>query len=278
LLIQGFKEICLSHKSRYIIPNFFTGISFILGIYSILIIAHTYHRPPDLYRTLLGKAPLILAAWMIAWCVLLDKLDGFAAKIMKASSDFGAQFDSLADLIAFGVAPCFLVYFYLHNTNYEWSSQHRPLLIISLTVYVLCTSMRLARYNARDAEELGDYFHGLPSTFAGGFIAIVIVLFDKYKPYQIHTGLYYILPLMMIFLGILMVSPLYLPKLIRRKAKWLDKLQIMAIASGYLFGFGMRLPEYLFALLLIYGIGGFSYCFINRKIIDVQSSRQIPAN
>ncbi|MFC1586081.1 CDP-alcohol phosphatidyltransferase family protein [Fibrobacterota bacterium] len=262
----------MSKKSRYIIPNFFTGISFMLGIFSTLIVTSFYIPFNEQDRIFIGKAPIIVAAWMICWCVCLDKLDGFAAKIMKASSDFGAQFDSLADLIAFGVAPCFLVYFYLQSASTDWSSHNRPLLIISLTVYVLCTAMRLARYNAIDGEELGAYFQGLPSTFAGGFVALSVILFDKYNFHLFHPNSYYILPFILIFMGLMMVSPFYLPKVVKRKNKWINIIQIIAVASGYLFGFGMKLPEYLIGILLVYGIGGFSFCILNKGMIEIQAS------
>lgn len=79
---------------RYTIPNSFTALSLLLGIWSIV-------------TGFLGD--LELAAWMIVWCGLLDVLDGLAARLLKATSPFGAEFDSMADLVAFGVAPGMLV-------------------------------------------------------------------------------------------------------------------------------------------------------------------------
>src|SRR4051812_27899779 len=169
---------------------------------------HETFTSPIPAQPILGftKAPMILAAWMIIWCVLFDKLDGFAARILKASSDFGAQFDSLADMAAFGIAPGFLVYFYMQTLDYAWFSSHRPLMIISVSVYMLCASMRLARYNAIDSEELVNYFHGLPSTFAGGFIAMSTILYSKYEIAWRFQGSLLLLPLLLILTGILMVS------------------------------------------------------------------------
>src|SRR5690606_39529036 len=66
-------------------------------------------------------------------------------------------FDSLADLVAFGVAPALLVYYYLHSSAPEWAATHKPLMIASLSVYVLCAALRLARYNAVDADGLRDW-------------------------------------------------------------------------------------------------------------------------
>ena len=209
----------------------------------------------------------MLAAWMIIWCVLFDKLDGFAARILKASSDFGAQFDSLADLVAFGVAPGFLVYFYMQTLDYAWFAAHRPLMMVSVSVYMLCASMRLARYNAVDSEELVDYFHGLPSTFAGGFIAMSVILYSKYQLAWKFPGFMSALPLLLILTGILMVSPLYLPKLVRRQNGFFNFFQIANIIVGYISGFGMVFPEYLYSVLLVYGVVGFGFGFFKKGVI-----------
>ena len=81
-------------KLRYTIPNSFTALSLLLGVGSIV-------------TGQLGN--LELAGWMIVWCGLLDVMDGLAARLLKATSDFGAEFDSMADLVSFGVAPGMLV-------------------------------------------------------------------------------------------------------------------------------------------------------------------------
>ena len=87
----------LNNVLRYTIPNSFTALSLLLGIASIVT------------TQLGGRDYLELAAWMIVWCGLLDTVDGVAARVLKATSSFGAEFDSMADLVAFGVAPAILV-------------------------------------------------------------------------------------------------------------------------------------------------------------------------
>jgi CDP-diacylglycerol---serine O-phosphatidyltransferase len=254
---------------RFLVPNLFTGLNFLLGIFAILVMAESFTNP-DPGRPILGftKAPLILAGWMIIWCVLLDKLDGFAARILKASSDFGAQFDSMADLIAFGIAPGFLVYFFMQSLDYAWFASHRPLMLVSLSVYMLGASMRLARYNAIDSEELVNYFHGLPSTFAGGFMATSVILYSKYQVAGKFAGSMALLPILLIFTGILMVSPLYLPKLVRRENKAFNFFQIVNIIVGYTAGFSMKIPEYLFFGSLIYGVLGFTVGFFKKGVAN----------
>jgi CDP-diacylglycerol---serine O-phosphatidyltransferase len=256
-------------EKKYWVPNLFTGLNFLLGVGAIMMMAETFTSPAGDHPVMgFTKEPIIVGAWMIIWCALFDKLDGFAARILKASSDFGAQFDSLADLTAFGIAPGFLVYFYMQFINYDWFAAHRPLMIISMAIHVLGAATRLARYNAIDTDELKDYFHGLPTTFAGSFIAISTILFHKYDlTHRIASG-NLILPLMLIFTGILMVSPLYLPKLLRRKNKLVNTSQVANVLVGYVCGFGMILPELLYVQGLIYGILGFGYGLLKKGTID----------
>lgn len=82
-------------KFRYTIPNSVTALSLLLGIASIV-------------TSQIGE--LEFAAWLIVWCGLLDTIDGVAARLLKATSNFGAEFDSMADLISFGVAPGVLIF------------------------------------------------------------------------------------------------------------------------------------------------------------------------
>jgi len=258
-------------QKKFLVPNLFTGLNFLIGIYAILLMAEAL-IPERGGRSVLGfgKTPLELAAWMITWCVLLDKLDGFMAKLLKASSDFGAQFDSLADLVAFGVAPALLVYYYLHSSAPEWAAAHKPLMIASLSVYVLCAALRLARFNAVDSEGLKDWFHGLPSTFAGGLVALSVILHSKYSLAGAFPMSLTALPLLLILVGLLMVCPLYLPKLGRRSNKLVNGFQIGNVFAGYLCGFGMVFPEYLFGILATYGILGFAKGLASRAEIEAR--------
>jgi CDP-diacylglycerol--serine O-phosphatidyltransferase len=244
-------------------------MNFLLGILAIMLMADALGGPES-GAPVFGKAkdPLILGAWIITWCVLLDKLDGFAARLLKASSEFGAQFDSLADLTAFGVAPGFLVYFYLQVSDYTWFASHRALMVVSVFVYMVCAALRLARYNAIDSDDLKGYFQGLPSTFAGGLIALTVILFHKHQWGGLFPGANLILPISLIAAGLLMVSPLYLPKLVKRPGKWLNGFQAIGVLSGYLCGLSMIFPEWLYAQLWAYGILGFGYGLLKKDSIE----------
>ena len=83
-------------KTRFILPNAFTSLNFLLGAFSICWTTGAFT----------AKDPILMGAYFIILSVLLDKLDGFAARLVNASSEFGAQFDSLADLIEQFVCFC----------------------------------------------------------------------------------------------------------------------------------------------------------------------------
>ncbi len=133
---------------------------------------------------------------MILLSVLLDSLDGKVARKFSVSSDFGKQLDSLCDLVSFGVAPALLAYkvfLYEHLSYYG---------IFIAAVFTLCGAVRLARFNVLD---ISTYFVGVPITFAGGLMAL-LMLFHKLIPW-----VYY--PVLLIVLAILMVGSFRVPKL-----------------------------------------------------------------
>ena len=155
-------------KSRFILPNAFTSMNFLLGVFAICWVTGAF-------SSFTSSDPIRTGAYFIILSVLLDKLDGFAARLVNASSEFGAQFDSLADLIAFGLAPAFTVFFTYKTLAPEWFQANGALLIVTFSIYVLCAAMRLAKYNACDSDVYHHHFSGLPSTFAGAINAILIV-------------------------------------------------------------------------------------------------------
>ena len=245
------------HRAKFIVPNAFTGINFLLGVASICCSVGLFGI----------EKPIVMGAQFIIFCTLLDKLDGFAARAFNASSDFGAQFDSFADLIAFGIAPAFLVMFAYKEFIPAWYEMHKVAIFAGSAVYMICTAMRLAKYNAVDSDSYPDYFSGMPSTFAGVTNAIFMVLLCKYSFFNSCSGIFYIPLVVLVSTGILMVSPLFLSKLKKRKSLIINAIQIINIAGAYVAGFAMIFPEYLMFLVLVYFIIGFGYGIINRNTI-----------
>lgn len=240
------------NKIRYLIPNAFTALNFLLGVWAILFATGFLTVPFS------SKIAIIFACHLVVYCVLLDKLDGFAAKALKSSSEFGAQFDSLADLIAFGVAPAFCLFCAYQAFAPEWYLAHKGLLLACLSLYVVCAAMRLARYNAQEDESQSDWFTGLPSTLAGGINVAVIIITYKYGFFEGQT-LIFLPALILAITALLMLSPLRLPKLKLRKNKLINGLQLIGIATGYGFGFAMIYSEYILFIASAYSLVGIAY-------------------
>ncbi len=114
-----------NRRAVYILPNLFTTANILAGFYSILA-AHA------------GR--YITAAWVIMLAVLFDNLDGKVARLTHTESQFGVEYDSLSDLISFGVAPAFLVYVFVLQ-------DFGRLGIIASFLFVLTGALRLARFN-----------------------------------------------------------------------------------------------------------------------------------
>jgi len=113
------------------------------------------------------RSDYVTAAPLIAFAMILDKLDGWVARHMDASSDFGVEFDSLADVISFGVAPAVLVF--------SWGLE--PFGRVGWAIgflYITATAMRLARFNSQRTGDDKRYLVGLPSPAAAGVLAATV--------------------------------------------------------------------------------------------------------
>lgn len=136
------------------------------------------------------------AAGMILLSVLMDSMDGKVARKLSVSSDFGKELDSLSDLVSFGVAPAILTYSaFLRPTVGNWG-------ILVAAVFALCGAIRLARFNVLN---ISTHFLGVPITFAGGFMAL-LVFFSSFIPWVLY-------PICLVVLALLMVSSFRVPKL-----------------------------------------------------------------
>ncbi|HSM31589.1 MAG TPA: phosphatidylcholine/phosphatidylserine synthase [Woeseiaceae bacterium] len=237
----------MNNVLRYTIPNSFTALSLLLGIASIVT------------TQLGGREHLELAGWMIVWCGLLDTMDGVAARVLKATSSFGAEFDSMADLVAFGVAPAILVLNAgMQIGGIEYASGQFWVLAVAAGVFALAGALRLARFNLPTAKPERGWFVGVPITAAGGGMCSSLVLVLVYHE-QIATGmpLNLYLPVLLFVLAILMVSRIRFPKAVKRKSTLINTFQVVNIVLIIYCGVTRSWPEYLFGIgvfLLVAGI------------------------
>lgn len=253
-------------KARFILPNIFTSLNFLLGAFSICWTTGAFST----------SDPILMGAYFVILCVLLDKLDGFAARLVNASSEFGAQFDSLADLIAFGLAPAFCIVFAYKNLAPSFFEANTALMAVAFSVYVLCAAMRLAKYNACDSDCYHHHFSGVPTTFVGAINVILLVFLKNREGFFADTSCATIyIPVVVLFItGLLMVSPLFLPKLQPRKNKAFNIFQAVLILITYVSGFmffteKMIILEYLLLLVGCYMSIGLIVGLVQRsKIIE----------
>ena len=133
-----------------LLPNLITSAALMLGFWSI---------------TLSIRGSFELAALAIVLAGICDMLDGRVARATHTTSSFGVEYDSMSDLVSFGLAPALLFY--------NWTLVPlgpRGWLIAAL--FALCAALRLARFNVKAQVEDQDFYQGIPSTFAGGFVAV----------------------------------------------------------------------------------------------------------
>jgi CDP-diacylglycerol--serine O-phosphatidyltransferase len=228
---------------RYSIPNSFTALSLLLGLGSIV-------------TTQVGD--LEFAAWLIVWCGLLDTMDGVAARVLKATSSFGAEFDSMADLVSFGVAPAILVFnLGLQYGGVELESGQFWVLLAGCGVFVLAGAMRLARFNLTSETPHGGWFTGIPITAAGGgLLSSMVIVMIRYDDISTVLPLHLYLPVLMFILGILMVSNIRFPKVAVRKSMIINAFQFINIALIFICGIFRMFPEYLFGIGVFLMIAG----------------------
>jgi CDP-diacylglycerol--serine O-phosphatidyltransferase len=182
-----------------------------------------------------------------------------AARLLKATSSFGAEFDSMADLVAFGVAPAMLVFNAgLQIAGVQLDTGQFWVLLTASGVFVLAGAMRLARFNLTSEVPHGGWFIGIPITAAGGgLISSLVLVLIRHEDVAAVLPLRLYLPILMFVLAILMVSRIRFPKAVMRKSMIINAFQIINIAAIVYCGIFRVFPEYLFGIgvfLLISGI------------------------
>jgi len=176
-----------SKRGIYLLPSVLTTFGLFAGFYSIISSINS---------------EFTIAAISIMIAMMWDTLDGRVARLTNTQSAFGAEYDSLADLVSFGLAPALLVY--------EWSLYELGRFgWLAAFVYLACAALRLARFNTQVGIADKRFFQGLPSPAAAGVIASMIWLkiwtFASFDSEVISLG-YYLGAAITILCGILMVS------------------------------------------------------------------------
>jgi CDP-diacylglycerol--serine O-phosphatidyltransferase len=223
---------------RFLAPNALTALSMSFALLAI-VRAHEHQFESS--------------AWLVLWCVLLDKADGFVARRLNACSAFGVQFDSLTDLLAFCVAPGLLVYLSLTGSPdyaplFEGAAR-RGYLQIGVASYVVLGGVRLARFNVT-LEQVGpNWFRGLPTTLAGALIATSLL---TARQFALRPSFMLAVPALVLCCALLMVSNLWLPKVVAvGRRRW----ALMPFAAGVAIVYGLGAARRAPWLLLLVCVG-----------------------
>ena len=169
-------------RGVYLLPNLITTGSLFAGFYAIVAaIDGRFHA----------------AAIAILVSLVLDGLDGRIARMTKSTSDFGVQYDSLADLVAFGVAPGILVYLWALKPYHQFGW-------VAAFLFVVCGALRLARFNVQQGSMDPRYFNGLPIPAAATMIATAIIFYYEIGEWAPERHVYILA--MIYLLSFLMVS------------------------------------------------------------------------
>ena len=223
-------KLVSSKKTRYLLPNILTLGGVCLGISSIKF-------------SIDGN--FSLAVTLILFAAILDALDGRIARLIKGTSEFGKELDSLTDFVSFGIAPVFILYFW------ELSTYGKLGWAIAL-IYSVCCVLRLARFNLTKVENQQDwknnFFEGIPSP-AGGILILMPLIYEL-TDFSFNFEVKQFTPFLTILIALLLVSKI--PTLSFKKISISSKTTIfLLLAAGLIF---ISLLFYTFETLLIFGI------------------------
>jgi len=223
-------KLVTSKKTRYLLPNILTLGGVCLGISSIKFSIDGNFN---------------LAVTLILFAAILDALDGRIARLIKGTSEFGKELDSLTDFVSFGIAPAFVLYFW------ELSNYGKLGWAITL-IYSVCCVLRLARFNLTKVDENQEwkknFFEGIPSP-AGGLLILMPLIYDL-TDLNIGFNIKILTPYLTIAIAILLVSKI--PTLALKKISISPKTTVFLLLSiGIII---IALLFYTLKTLLIFGI------------------------
>ena len=217
-------------KTRVILPNILTLIGVCIGLSSIKFALDSKYE---------------IAVIAVIFAALIDGLDGRIARLIKATSKVGKELDSLTDVISFGVAPAFIMYFWSLNNlgKFGW---------LLCLIYVVCVALRLARFNVHSNEETSwkdNFFEGVPSP-AGGILILMPLIYSLSELKFLNINYNFVVPVFFISVSLLLISkvPTYsLKKIV------VPRTMTIFLLFGIVLFFGLLLI-YTFNVMVISGL------------------------
>jgi CDP-diacylglycerol--serine O-phosphatidyltransferase len=247
----------------YLLPNLFTAGNLFCGFLALTKIVEA-----DLSG---GYQDIKLALLYILVACILDLLDGRVARMGGYESPFGREFDSLADIVSFGVAPAFLVHRVVLADVFV---NHKEVGWFIAALFVICGAFRLARFNclaAMSGSGGGKYFTGFPIPMAAGMVASLTLFLIWWDEKNFRAGYWrYALPAILMLLAAMMVSEVRYPtfkKLDWRTQKPFVKTVAIVLLAALMFLLWQKLLPIVAPLVFTaYLVYGFVRPFISRKM------------
>ena len=223
----------LRRRGIYLLPNLLTTAALFAGFYAIV-------------QAMNGKFEFSAVAIFIA--MVLDGLDGRVARLTRTQSEFGAEYDSLSDMVSFGVAPSLLIY--------EWAFKDLGKLgWFAAFIYCAGTALRLARFNANIETVDKRFFQGLPSPAAAAVIAgFVWVVLDNH--YSGQEARWYAVAIT-VFAGLSMVSNVRFYSFKDFNMRKSVPFTVIILVALFFILISSYPPGVLFALFLCYALSGY---------------------
>ena len=238
----------------YFLPNLMTAGNLFCGFIALTKIVEADLNQDDF-------SDINLALFFILLACIFDLLDGRVARMGGQESPFGREFDSLADIISFGVAPAFLVHRIVLRDLF---GAHQEIGWFIASIYLICGAFRLARFNCLATMSGGGGskdFLGFPIPAAAGLVASLTLFLIWWEEQNFKKGyLRYILPALLLFLSAMMVSRVRYPsfkKLDFRSQRTFAKTLVFILVMGAILIFRQKLLRFLlplgFTAYLLYG-------------------------
>ena len=214
---------------RHILPNMVTSGNLLCGLFSLILVLHGRYIP---------------AAWLVFFAVIFDGFDGKVARMLGGGSQFGMEFDSLADLVSFGTAPAILMYQVSVRGLYILGA-------VTACFFALCVALRLARFNV---VHVPGPFQGLPCPAGGLFVSSFVIAGIKLPAWTMACVL--------VAVGLLMISSIPYANMKKLTKKTADPVKCIAMFTMFVLSFVFLrsgAPLFLFALYIVSGLIRFDW-------------------
>lgn len=214
---------------RHILPNMVTSGNLLSGVFSLMMVLHGRYIP---------------AAWLVFFAVIFDGFDGKVARMLGGGSQFGMEFDSLADLVSFGVAPSILMYQVSVRSLHIFGA-------VAACFFALCVALRLARFNV---VHVPGPFQGLPCPAGGLFVSSFVLARVKLPAW--------IMAVVLVLVGLLMISSIPYANMKKLTKKTANPAKFFALLSMFVISFLFlkgSAPLFLFALYIVSGLIRFDW-------------------